>query len=123
MDRPELLAVLCRELPEFHEVAAMTGKTAALAAVLKAAREGEPIEELLRSAGLLSALDSGTSRSFPGSGDPGLVVALGGSTGGHVALGTFRCPAEICDRAERPGAVDDMPVCAVHRRALRFDPN
>lgn len=122
MDRPELLEVLCRDLPDFRRVADRTGRPGALAAVLDAARRGEPIEDLLRTAGLLSALNAGTSRNVVPA-DEGLVAIGVSGTGGHVTVGAYRCPADLCARVERPAAGDDMPECAVHRRSLRFDAN
>lgn len=122
MDRPKLLAALCEDYPDLKLVADRTGRSAEFAAIVRAARTGEPIEELLRSAGLLSALQGGASRGLPGTPGEGAIVGLAGvAPGGHVARGDYRCPTDACLRVARPGAGEDRPVCGLHGRALRFE--
>lgn len=130
MENAELLSVLCRELPELRAVADETGDGAGLEEALAAARRGEPIDERLRRLGLLRLLEARTERGAgqpqmpPGTrGDasPGAMVGLpGGDRGGHVAFGRYRCPAGVCRRAEQPGPGEDLPVCALHGKPLRF---
>ena len=119
MDRPDLLAALCADLPDLQLVASRTGKAAELAAVVRAARAGEPIEEPLRDAGLLAALEGWASRGLFDT--PGAIVALAGASGGHASRGDYRCPADACLRVARPGIGEDRPVCGLHGRALRFN--
>ncbi|MFE2034944.1 hypothetical protein ACWC0A_06070 [Streptomyces scopuliridis] len=122
MESAELLSVLCRELPELRAVAEETGDGDRLEEALAAARRGEPVAERLRALGLLRLLESwGTTRGVPQEGEPsGLVALPGGDRGGRVALGGYRCPAGACRRAEQPRPGDDLPVCALHGRPLRF---
>ncbi|MCD9144945.1 hypothetical protein [Streptomyces albireticuli] len=121
METSELLGVLCRELPGLRAVAEETGDGDGLEEVLAAARRGEPVTDRLRALGLLRLLESSTTRAAPAGGEQaGLVSLPGGDRAGHVALGRYRCPAGACRRAERPRPGDDLPVCALHARPLRF---
>ncbi|ARZ66003.1 hypothetical protein M1P56_18925 [Streptomyces sp. HU2014] len=121
METSELLGVLCRELPELRAVAEETGDGDGLEEVLAAARRGEPVDERLRALGLLRLLESSTTRAAPAGGEQAAgLVSLPGDRVGHVALGRYRCPAGACRRAEQPSPGEDLPVCALHARPLRF---
>lgn len=121
MESAELLGVLCRELPELRAVAEETGDGSGLEEVLAAARRGEPVTDRLRALGLLRLLESSATRAAPaGGGAAGLVSLPGGDRAGHVALGRYRCPAGACRRAEQPRPGEDLPVCDLHGRPLRF---
>ncbi|MGW1764134.1 hypothetical protein ACWCQL_08595 [Streptomyces sp. NPDC002073] len=121
MDSAELLSALCRELPRLRAVAEETGDGNDLEEALAAARRGEPVDDRLRALGLLRLLESWTARAVPAAGEqPGLVALPGGDRAGHVALGRYRCPAGSCRRAEQPAPGEDLPVCSLHGRALRF---
>ncbi|GAB2873884.1 hypothetical protein GCM10027074_47070 [Streptomyces deserti] len=127
MDTAELLGALCRELPALRTVAEETGDGPGLEEVLAAARRGEPVTDRLRELGLLGLLESWTARQVPAGPQPppppggGGLVALPGLDGsGRVAYGRYRCPAGTCRRAELPRPGDDLPMCALHGRPLRF---
>ncbi|WP_026929449.1 hypothetical protein [Glycomyces tenuis] len=122
MDRPELLAKLCEALPGLREVAAAHGLSGGLEKVLKAARDGESIEEPLRAIGLFSFITSVTVRG-PGAEHSGMVGVPGMEGGGHVVTGVYRCPNGACGRIEHPAAGGDRPSCGVFRDALRYESN
>jgi hypothetical protein len=128
MDRLELLASLCLELRELKQVAAVNGKAPELESIVEAARRGEPIEEGLRELGLLSILASSTSRGmFAEDGQarqyPSMTSIPGGLAGGRLPHGAYRCPERVCLRSATPAPGDDLPTCAIHGRALRFEAN
>ncbi|GAB2732971.1 hypothetical protein [Streptomyces bullii] len=128
METAELLGVLCRALPELRTVAEETGDGTALEELLAAARRGEPVIDRLRQLGLLELLDTWAPRRPPADvrgpasppGGGGLVALPGVDGSGHVAHGRYRCPARTCRRAELPRPGDDLPMCALHGRPLRF---
>ncbi|MFJ3668115.1 hypothetical protein ACIPSE_16900 [Streptomyces sp. NPDC090106] len=123
MEMPELLGALCRELPGLRSAARDLGEGPAMEELLAAARRGEPVEDRLRALGLLDPLGPdrpGTGRNVPGQSGGALVPVHGVDASGHVAPGHYRCPVDICSRVERPRPGDDLPLCALHGRPLRF---
>ncbi|GAA1674165.1 hypothetical protein GCM10009830_20670 [Glycomyces endophyticus] len=120
MDRLQLLSALCQNHSSLRAVADAEGNSAQFAAVTAAARRGDPLEEPLRRAGLLSVIRAGGSRGFQGDGPEGGPVELGFGEG-RLAVGDYRCPEDVCDRIARPRAGEPRPECSVFRRALRFE--
>ncbi|TDC77545.1 hypothetical protein [Streptomyces hainanensis] len=113
------LAQLCRELRVLRAMAERAGLGDGFAALLAAARRGEPLREHLAALGPVGATHRGEPPAeLPPDTGP---VELFGTGPGHVAVGAYRCPVGRCARRERPGPEDDLPQCALHGRPLRFE--
>lgn len=110
------MSTLCRELPQLRAVADETGDRAALESIVAAVRRGERVIDRVNDLGLLPLLTEWQTRSA----EEHPTVLLPGSGPGHVPVGSFRCPAGICARVERPGPGEDRPVCALRDTPLRF---
>lgn len=82
--------------------------------VVRAARRGEPVAELI------AALDPTDAADVDGESSRDALpprlsdVALPPVTGGYV------CPIDLCNRVESRRAGSPVPRCDVHQQALRF---
>ena len=116
------LPALCRGLTELRHVAEESGRGPDFDALIDAARQGQPLAPHAHRLGLSHALVSGGARGAePGAATgPEGVVELLRREGGHVPQGAYRCPVGRCRRVERPAPGEDLPVCGIHGRPLRF---
>ncbi|WP_333778018.1 hypothetical protein [Streptomyces sp. IBSBF 3136] len=130
-ERDEQVALLCDQLPRLrrmHRGPVGAAKRLVIDRAVRAARDGEPVEEYLSALGLLrarTAAGAGETAGPVGSGEPGtarsaLPTAVA-DDGPHAVRGEHVCPRGVCARRERRRADAELPVCEVFDLALRFD--
>ncbi|MFC9278971.1 hypothetical protein [Streptomyces collinus] len=130
-ERDEQVALLCDQLPRLrrmHRGPVGAAKRLVIDRAVRAARDGEPVEEYLSALGLLHARTApescGPDREA-GPGEPGTVRSTlptaVADDGPHAVRGEHVCPRGVCARRERRRADRELPVCEVFDLALRFD--
>ncbi|MDX2595835.1 MULTISPECIES: hypothetical protein [Streptomyces] len=130
-ERDEQVALLCDQLPRLrrmHRGPVGAAKRLVIDRAVRAARDGEPVEEYLSALGLLragTAPEGGETAGPVGSGAPGTVRSTlptaVADDGPHAVQGEHVCPRGVCARRERRWADRELPVCEVFDLALRFD--
>jgi len=104
------VAELCENLHDLRRAARQHGQSAALEAIVIAARDGDDVEPALRE--VLRQL------GLPGTGTRDVSTALPGLGTGRPLGDVYGCPADRCPRAwvRAPGTA--IPVCALYERPL-----
>lgn len=118
------LAALCVELPELRAVMRPSpARWELLQQAVEAARRGEPLAEHLRKLGVTSLHDRGGAAEPADDGRKGSSAAPWDTGGGHSVDGVYVCPLGVCGRVRVRYPGDPLPVCHLHDRPLRFEPD
>jgi hypothetical protein len=109
------LATLCAALPRLRKSfrgPASADTRAIVEQAARAARQGEPVTDLLIRLGLTEDEDEWNPRG-------GLPTSLP-SASFEPVTGVYVCPQETCARVETRAAGDEPPTCHLFEQTLRF---